>query len=245
MSSRYHVSVRSSEYTQRERLHIKLFFLSDGMWQTNDLFWTKWLQIYCNSMKNQDIRQVMQPTFRKYELCLLIQTLICSSALLWLCLRPAEIGGTGPPLSNLQGDAVSQDAGWQPGPYATAEGDPWWQSSNHHHWRQCFCLLSHPEEGQLSHIHAHFGAAHTCTCSGFVLRTQKHFWDLHFSLSCAHLGNLNCSHEGHAKLNICKIIKQLTQSPRGFTFVVVIQLCLFFNLLCPWEKQRVIFHDCQ
>lgn len=50
-------------------------------------------------------------TFWKYELCLLIQTLICGPALLWLCLRPAEIGGTGPPLSHLSGDAVNQDAG--------------------------------------------------------------------------------------------------------------------------------------
>lgn len=53
-----------------------------------------------------------------------MEAVIRGSALLRLCLRPAEIGGTGPPLPHLQGDAVSQDAGRQPGPDAAAEGDP-------------------------------------------------------------------------------------------------------------------------
>lgn len=118
--------------------------------QTSASFWAKWLQIYYHSRKkNQDIWQFLQPGFKKYELCPLIQTLICGSAPLWLCLRPTEIGGTGPPLSHLPGDAVSQNAGWQPGPDAAAEGDPRWQSGDHHHRRQCFRLLSHPKEGQL------------------------------------------------------------------------------------------------
>lgn len=46
-------------------------------------------------------------TFWKYELCLLIRTLICCSPLLRLCLRPAEIGGTGPSFPHLSGDAVN------------------------------------------------------------------------------------------------------------------------------------------
>lgn len=82
---------------------------------------------------------------------------------------------------------------------------------------------------------AHAGPRVRLLCS----RRGKRFWDLHFSLSCAHLGNLGCSHEGHTELNICKIIKQLPQSPRGFTFVVITQCCFFFfNLLCPWEQHK-------
>lgn len=92
------------------------------------------------------------------SLCLLIQTWICSSSVLWLCLRPAEIRGTGPPLSHLSGDAVNQNAGRQPGPYSTSEGDPRRQGGHHHHRRQCFCVLSHPQEGQLPNL-----ILHTCT----------------------------------------------------------------------------------
>lgn len=124
-------------------------------------------------------------TFWKYESCPLIQTLICSSALLWLCLRPAEIGGTRPPLSHLQGDAVNQDAGWQPGPDAAAEGDPWWQSGHHHHRCQRLCLLSHPQEGQLSQHQCIF---QTCMMWSYLcaLQTATLWWDF-FSLM--HLGN--------------------------------------------------------
>lgn len=76
----------------------------------------------------------------------------CDFALLCLSLRPAEIRGVGPPLPHLTGDAVCQDAGWQPGPHPAAEGDPWRQSGHHHHRRQCFNLLSHPQEGQDSSV---------------------------------------------------------------------------------------------
>lgn len=84
----------------------------------------------------------------------------------------------------------------------------------------------------LKKVSSHTGALRSrprwAACSPFVQQTRKRFWDLHFSLSCAHLGNLGCSHEGHTELNICKIIKQLPQSPRGFTFVVITQCCFFF-----------------
>lgn len=58
---------------------------------------------------------------------------------------------------------------------------------------------------------ARVGAAHTCTRTA----DAETLWDLHFSLSCARLGNQDCSHEGHGELNICKMIKQAAQSPRG------------------------------
>lgn len=86
---------------------------------------------------------------------------------------------------------------------------------------------------------------HTHTHSGFCTADAETLWDLHFSLSCPRLGNGDCSHEGRREPNICKIIKQLPQSPRGRAFVVVTQLC-FFNLLCPWEvAEKGIFHHCQ
>lgn len=68
-------------------------------------------------------------------------------------------------------------------------------------------------------------------------------WDLQFSLSCARLGNQACSHEGHGELNICKMIKQLAQRPRGGSLVVATQSA-FSNLLAL-ERSTVIFHDCQ
>lgn len=63
-------------------------------------------------------------------------------------LRPAAIGGAGPPLPHLQGDAVGADAGRQPGPDPPAEGDPRRQGGDHHHRRQRLHLLPHPQEGQ-------------------------------------------------------------------------------------------------
>ena len=62
--------------------------------------------------------------------------------------RPAAIGGAGPPLPHLQGDAVGEDVGRQPGPHPAAEGDPGRQSGHHHHRRQRLHLLPHPQEGQ-------------------------------------------------------------------------------------------------
>lgn len=63
-------------------------------------------------------------------------------------LRPAAIGGAGPPLPHLQGDAVGADAGRKPGPHPPAEGDPGRQSGHDHHRRQRLHLVPHPQEGQ-------------------------------------------------------------------------------------------------
>lgn len=115
------------------------------------------------------------------SLCLVIQTLICSSSVLRLRLRPAEIGGTGPPLSYISGDAVNQNAGWQPGPDPASEGDPRRQSGHHHHWRQRLCVLSHPQEGQFSsinlsssqlHIRARYEALSSTHSNNFLKRTH-------------------------------------------------------------------------
>lgn len=65
-------------------------------------------------------------------------------------LRPAAIGGAGPPLPDLQGDAVGANAGREHGPHAAAEGDPRRQGGHHHHRRQRLHLLPDPPQGPVS-----------------------------------------------------------------------------------------------
>lgn len=68
--------------------------------------------------------------------------------------------------------------------------------------------------------------------------------DLWFSLLYIHLGNSGYSHEGHAELSICKIIKQLFQSSTGYTFVVVTELTSIFTFSALWSSRGNNIYAC-